>query len=181
MRRLSTPRLSLVAPTSARLLPSQKHFTFIDPAFFSHVRTRARLFYSANRRFKSALQRAVQSGWIDPINHAVERWKPIGVHSPCPQGPLFLDQVSQFVSCRCIAATSTDNVFVRAILEDVVFLHGSFRDRSCRSHAAVFPSIIRSYGLVSWADNEDGGGDSESLRQAANLSNVEFAFAGEDF
>jgi hypothetical protein len=35
-------------------------------------------------------------------------------------------------------------------------------------------------GLISWSD-EDGRGDPESLSQAADLSNVEFAFSGEDF
>jgi hypothetical protein len=34
--------------------------------------------------------------------------------------------------------------------------------------------------LIPWGD-EDGGRDPESLRQAADLSNVEFVLAGEDF
>jgi hypothetical protein len=35
--------------------------------------------------------------------------------------------------------------------------------------------------LVSSGGDEDGRGDSESFSQVADLSNVEFAFAGENF
>jgi hypothetical protein len=42
------------------------------------------------------------------------------------------------------------------------------------------PYIESPRRLISLRD-EDGGGDPESLRQAADLSNVEFAFAGKDF
>lgn len=42
------------------------------------------------------------------------------------------------------------------------------------------PHIESPQRLISWGD-EDGGGDAESLRKAADLSNVEFAFAGENF
>ena len=43
-------------------------------------------------------------------------------------------------------------------------------------HETSEPSL-----LILWGGDEDGRGDPESLCQAPDLSNVEFAFAGENF
>ena len=58
-------------------------------------------------------------------------------------------------------------------------VRGSERDEGVDDASMTDRALLPS-ALVSRSD-EDGRGDSESFSQVANLSNVEFAFAGENF